>query len=112
MIRHVVLLRFVEEAHESAIEQYAHAVAELPALIPEIVTFTSGRDVGKAFGPAAATNWDFVVSATFADLEAYRRYAEHPDHRALVERHLAGLMSDRAALQIEESTAPRSWNVG
>lgn len=103
MIRHIVLLRFAEDADESAVAQYADAVAKLPQLIPEVVDFWYGRDAGGAGAPGRGDNWDFVVSATFHNFDDYRRYAEHPDHRALVESHLDGLMVDRAALQIEES---------
>lgn len=109
MIRHIVLLRFDKGAEESRIERYVRAVQELPTLIPGIVDFTCGRDVGNSLGAAAVgANWDFVVSSTFKSFEDYVMYAEHPEHKALVERHLVGLMSDRAALQIETPDAD-SW---
>jgi hypothetical protein len=109
VIRHIVFIRFKSDAEEAAIERYVQTVKRLPKLIPSIVDFTCGRDVGKTQHPELATNWDFVVSATFRTLPDYLGYATHPEHLALVESQLVSLMSDRAALQIEQADdQPRS----
>jgi Stress responsive A/B Barrel Domain len=106
MIRHIVLLRFNDDAEEAAIDRYVEAVKQLPALIPSIVDFDCGRDIGKDRDLELASNWDFVTSATFSNFADYLGYLKHPEHLALVERHVVGLMSDRAALQIEEGDGP------
>jgi hypothetical protein len=103
VIRHIVFVRFKSDAEEAAIERYVEAVKSLPKAIPSIVDFACGRDVGKAQHPELAANWDFVVSATFRTLPDYLDYATHPEHLALVEKQLVNIMSDRAALQIEQA---------
>lgn len=108
MIRHIVLIRFVSGADQAAIGRYSRAVEELPNLIPEIVDFSCGRDVGKSEGLGPSQNWDFFVSSTFRNFADYLIYAEHPQHKALVDRYLVGLMSERAALQVE-SPADTAW---
>lgn len=101
MIRHTVLLRFVADADPGAIAAYARDLAELPHLIPGVVEFSFGADVGKRIDHSRASNWDFVVTAAFETYDDYKVYADHPDHHALVAKHLDQLMEDRAALQIE-----------
>lgn len=108
MIRHIVLIRFDDDADQTRIDRYISAVQDLPTLIPEIVEFTAGRDIGKAHEAGRGDNWDFVVSSTFRTFDDYSTYAEHPEHKALVDRYLVGLMRDRAALQIETADVP-AW---
>jgi hypothetical protein len=39
------------------------------------------------------------VSATFADQEAYERYRDHPEHRAIISEHIAPRVAVRSGLQ-------------
>ncbi len=108
MIRHIVFLRFDSAASEADIDRYVEALGGLPRQIPSIIEFVYGRDVGRSYRADLATNWDFVVSATFMNLDDYLGYATHPEHLKLVQDHLIDLMADRAALQIEV-TDGSSW---
>lgn len=99
MIRHVVVIRFIPDADQHRIEDFAQAVAKLPDEITEVVDFSCGPDVGKAQGGQFEGNWDFVVQATFRSMADYRVYADHPAHHRLKDRYLAGLMQDRAGIK-------------
>jgi hypothetical protein len=111
VIRHIVLLRLKEGAEDAAIDRYTTALGALPQLIPSIVSFTWGRDLGKEHDPSLAGNWDFVVSATFANIGDYVSYATNPAHVALKDEHVERLFGDRAALQIGASL-DASWDDG
>ena len=41
--------------------------------------------------------------ASFHSLDDYKVYADHPAHHALKEQYLAGLLQDRAGVQLEYS---------
>ncbi len=49
----------------------------------------------------ADTNADYGVSATFADLESYQRYRDHPEHRKIISERIAPHIATRAGLQFE-----------
>ena len=59
-----------------------------------LVTWYAGSDLGLVAGNAA-----FAVSATFADQEAYERYRDHPEHRAIIAEHISPRVAARSAVQ-------------
>jgi len=103
MIQHVVVIRFVDGAPQEAIDRFADAVSQLPQKIPGVVDFSCGPDVSKMRSAEFAENWDFAVMASFHSLDDYKVYADHPAHHALKEQYLAGLLQDRAGVQLEYS---------
>ncbi|MEY4338956.1 MAG: hypothetical protein RLZ14_806, partial [Actinomycetota bacterium] len=58
MIRHVVMLKWKPETTAAEVAALRLALAELPALVPSIVDYSYGSDLGSA-----PTNFDFAVSA-------------------------------------------------
>ncbi len=94
MIRHVVLFRFEDSITEAQIAGLSAALDALPAAIPEIVTYRHGRDVGLA-----PTNFDYTVTADFADVDGFAAYRDHPEHQRLIAEHITGRVADRAAVQ-------------
>lgn len=94
MIRHTVLFRWREDAAASDIEAAFAALEGLPAAIEELRGFSFGADAGLAEG-----NFDAVVVADFEDTEAYRRYAEHPEHLRVIREALRPLIAERVAVQ-------------
>jgi hypothetical protein len=98
MMRHVVMFRWkegVEPAHAAAT---AGALRRLPALIPQIVEYACGTDLG-----VAPTNFDFAVSARFASLDDYITYRDHPEHQAVVQSMIGPFVAERSAVQFDES---------
>lgn len=96
MIRHVVLLTWNEGVTDDHVATVCAGLARLPGLIPEIVGYEFGRDLG--FGPA---NADFAIAATFASSADYEVYATHPEHVAVIERDIAPIRAHRRAVQFE-----------
>jgi len=94
MLRHVVLFTWKSEVADGSVRAFADGLADLPPLIPEIVSYRFGPDMGLGGG-----NDDFALVADFADAEAYRRYAEHPAHRHLIAELLLPILGGRHAVQ-------------
>lgn len=81
MIQHIVLFRLKEEFDETTIAEHMADFAALTDVIAEIAQLDIKRDiVGR---PVSA---HFGLVSQFADLEALRRYQQHPSHIAAFER--------------------------
>jgi hypothetical protein len=96
MIRHVVMFRFEDSVTEAQIAELSSALDALPSSIPEIVAYRHGRDLGLA-----PTNFDYTVTADFADVGGYTTYRDHPEHRRFIAEHITGKVSERTAVQFE-----------
>jgi hypothetical protein len=84
MIRHVAVFRFKDSATDAVIDEIDETLATLPALIPEIISFSSGRNANITEGA-----WDYAVVSDFASPEDYLVYATNPQHMDMV-RNLVG----------------------
>lgn len=96
MIRHVAMMRFTESTTTADIEALAAALRRLPNVIPEIVAYTCGADLGLTQGAC-----DFVVVADFATQAGYRTYAEHPDHVTASATFVKPILEDLHRVQFE-----------
>jgi Stress responsive A/B Barrel Domain len=94
--RHVVLLRWADDVPEDHVEQVRAGLDALPAQIPQIRSFLHGSDVGVSEG-----NYDYVVVADFDNVGDWRTFREHPAHLLLMEEHITGRFTDRAAIQYQ-----------
>lgn len=95
MIRHISLLKFVEgKATLEAKKTIESALSTLPSIIPQIRAYTFGSDLKLAEG-----NADFAVVADFDNEDAYRVYAEHPEHKKILAETIKPLLDSRVALQ-------------
>jgi hypothetical protein len=97
MIQHVVMFRWREGVDDAHVAAASAALATLPGLIPQIVSFRYGADLRTV-----PNNFDFAVSAQFASLEDYLIYRDHPDHQALVQTYMVPFIVERAAVQFAE----------
>lgn len=82
VLRHLVLLKFKDEATGEQIEKIEKGLEELPEKIDAIVDFEWGKDVsveGKAKG------FTHAALVTFADADGRAEYLPHPAHKAFVE---------------------------
>ncbi len=79
MLRHIVFIKFKEDAASADIENLEKGLAGLPALIGEIRSFSFGRDVVRS-----ERSYDLALVGDFDDLDAMNRYQVHPDHQAVV----------------------------
>jgi hypothetical protein len=84
MIRHVAVFRFKDSATDAVIDKIDATLATLPAIIPEIISFSAGRNADITEGA-----WDYAVVSDFASPEDYLVYATNPQHMDMV-KNLVG----------------------
>lgn len=94
MLRHIAVFRWAASAPATIADELARRLDALPAAIPELQTYRFGPDAGLVAG-----NYDFAVVADFDDVEAWRAYAEHPEHQAVLRDLVTPNIEHRAAVQ-------------
>ncbi len=96
MLRHCALFRWADDTTEEQKRAVFDALARLPRLIPEIVSYTFGPDLRARHG-----NHDFGVVADFADVSDFQTYSDHPEHQAVVQRLIIPAVTTRVSVQFE-----------
>jgi hypothetical protein len=81
MLRHVVFFKFKEGVGEEEIVGLESSLAELPPVIPEILSYEFGRDLVRS-----ERSYDLALVSTFRDLDSLRRYQKHPDHQFVLKK--------------------------
>lgn len=94
-VTHVALFTWKPGTSEAQVGELEAALAALPGLIPEILSFRIGPDAALSVG-----NDRYAVVAEFVDVEAYTRYAGHPRHREVIDRLLKPILGTRHAVQL------------
>ena len=97
MFRHVVLLRFVDDAPAGHAAAVAAELAELPEVVPSLRGYVVGRDLGLG-----SDNADLAVLATFDDRAGWEAYRDDPEHRRIIDELITPHLASRAASQFEE----------
>lgn len=99
MLKHIVFFNFkanAKGADKSANIAKAKAMLEnLMGRVPTLLSMSAGSNVVE--NPSA---WDFALVAEFADAEALKQYAEHPEHRK-VSAFMSKVRSERASVDFE-----------
>ena len=95
MIRHTVLLTF-DGVDESLVERVIDELRALPSLVPEIESYTVGRDLGLTEGTATV-----VVAADFATVDDYRTYSAHPAPVRVLDDHIRPHVTALTRAQVE-----------
>lgn len=96
MLRHVVLLKFLDDVPAAEIDAIAVALRELPRVVDSIRDYTVGRDLGISDGTS-----DLVVIGGFDDMDGYAHYRDHPSHQAVVTERVLPKLASRSAAQFE-----------
>lgn len=96
MIRHIALFRFADGVTGDDIDALDEALGQLPSLVPGILHFSAGRNIGVTKGA-----WDYAVAADFASVADYSLYSAHPDHLDIVNTVVKPLITDAARVQFE-----------
>jgi len=94
-LRHLVLLKFHPDTSADQAEALATGLRELPSIIPEIVAYRVGPDLGLSDG-----TWDFGISADFADVDDWATYRDHPEHQQRIRDLVLPITAERMAVQI------------
>ena len=95
MIQHLVLITFVPEATDEQRQAVVEGLRNLPNVIPEIVSYHVGLDLGFADGNAS-----MGVAAQFADQADWAAYQAHPEHQAVINDLIAPIRESRTAVQL------------
>jgi hypothetical protein len=94
VIRNVVLGRLHPDADRGLLAAGLEGIAALRT--EGLLDVRVGRDAGLRDG-----NWDYAITADFADAEAYGRYDLDDEHNRLRRDHLAPVSAEVARLQFE-----------
>lgn len=93
-IRHQVCFRFHPGTATEQVVALTKGLEELPGLIPQIVAYHVGPDLG-----INDASWDFAVTADFASTEDYLVYRDHPEHQARITSLVSPITAERSAVQ-------------
>jgi hypothetical protein len=96
VIRHVVLLTFVDAATDAQIQAVEDALSQLPGRLPQLKAYVIGRDL--KLNDANAT---FAVAADFDDVDGYVAYRDDPEHRRIIVELITPILAGRTAAQYE-----------
>ena len=96
MIRHIVLLTFVDSATDAQIQAVEDALSKLPARLPVLKSYVIGRDL--RLNDANAT---FAVTADFDDVDGYIAYRDDPEHKRIIADLITPILAVRTAAQYE-----------
>jgi hypothetical protein len=96
MIRHIAVFRWKPEATAEQKALVATELAKLPAVVASIRSFVIGSDAGITQG-----NAEFAVTADFDDEAGFAAYRDDPTHRAIIADHIAPIIAERTAVQLE-----------
>jgi hypothetical protein len=96
MIRHVAVFRFKDSATDIVIDEIDVTLATLPSIIPEIISFSSGRNANVTEGA-----WDYAVVSDFASPEDYLAYATNPQHMDMVKNLVGPHVLEASRTQFE-----------
>ncbi|MGD9079246.1 MAG: Dabb family protein [Desulfobacterales bacterium] len=81
MINHVMLMKFKPDVNDDAIADLEKSLDDLPNKILEIQAYEFGRDRVHS-----EKSYDFALVSLFANLEAVKRYQEHPAHLKVLQK--------------------------
>jgi hypothetical protein len=92
--RHVMLMEFKESATADQIEAALAGLGTMPELVPGILRYELGLDIGIMDG-----NPDLALIADFASERDWRSYLEHPEHVAVAEKWIAPIKGTMTRVQ-------------
>ena len=94
MIRNVVVGRLREGVAVEDVEKALDAIVALDP--PGCLAMVVGLDAGLREG-----NWDFTITADFADVDSYRAYDLDDEHNRVRAELFAPITEDLVRIQIE-----------
>jgi hypothetical protein len=94
MLHHVVTFQLRADAPPDQTERICEAIEALASTLPEARSVACGADLGLREGNAS-----FAVTLTFDDVDAYRVYADHPEHLRIIKELIAPHIESRQPVQ-------------
>lgn len=98
VLHHIVVIRLKAGVSDAQADTLLAALAALPVAVPQIRSFTCGRNLGLT--PNAA---DLAFHATFDNADDFAAYRDHPAHKAFGAEVLRPVMESVTPIQF---TAP------
>jgi Stress responsive A/B Barrel Domain len=107
MFRHMAILRFKPDAKEADIAAYFAAFPGLMASLPVIRSWWIGRNEGAGGETHVqkhgfAPNYDVGLTMEFDSPDAYRQYAESPQHQAFFAKYCTPILAERVVVQFHQ----------
>jgi hypothetical protein len=96
MIGHIVAVKWNDRVTEDLIATFEDGLRALPAIIPELISYRFGRDLGLRQG-----NGDFAILAQLASGDDVPKYLDHPAHQRVIKELLAPILAERTVIQFE-----------
>jgi hypothetical protein len=96
MLRHVVLLKWTDEATAEQTAAVVDGLRRLPSVIPGLRRYDVGTDLSLRDG-----SFDLAIVAEFDTTEDWQTYVAHPDHVAVISERITPILADRASVQHE-----------
>lgn len=108
MFRHMAILKFKPDAKEADVAAYFEAFPKLMASLPMIRMWNIGRNEGAGGEShvkrhSFAPNYDVGLMMEFDNPQAYRDYAESPEHQAFFAKYCTPILAERVVVQFERS---------
>ncbi len=94
MFRHVVMMKLQETSTDADLTAIIDGLSTLPALVPEILSYSIGRDLDVQEG-----SYDLVIVADFEDRAAFDAYNANQDHLDVIGTQIKPHMAQRSAVQ-------------
>jgi len=96
MVTHIGLLTLVDSATPADRQSIADGLKGLVGQIDGLEEVVVGIDLGLKEG-----NGDVVFQLRFATEEAWRAYAAHPAHQAVITERIAPVLAAKAFVQVD-----------
>lgn len=95
MIQHVVALTWNDSVPPGHADACVEALMKMSREIHTVREYRCGTDLGVS----ALTNADFVIVATFDDVDGWRHYDEYPLHNEIRAQYFKPYVASRTAGQ-------------
>jgi hypothetical protein len=97
MIRHVVVFRW----NESVTDEQLASRCPMHSTRSPVRSPRSSPTATAAISASAPANFDYSITADFANVEDFAVYRDHPEHQRFIAEHITGRVSERVAVQFE-----------
>jgi hypothetical protein len=94
MLHHVVTFDLKPDAPADTVDQIAAALDALAATLPEVRSLAVGADLALREGNAG-----FGITMTFDDVDAFKVYADHPEHIRVIKELIGPNITGRHPVQ-------------
>ena len=95
MILHLATFRWSDDVTDDRVEALTAALRSMAEALPMLRSYVCGPTLGVRPGGT-----DYAVAAIVDDADALTAYLDSPEHKAVYENHLGGMIAERSAAQL------------